>query len=123
MNNREARDAKREAEECPSYEELEAQHPGLFDHEGAGVGGYSHASFANSRDFAELDVSGPDANTVARVATDGKIDMWLDVKKPLPALPSIQVSRPDPRPPAPPIEDTDCPPLNIVIFVVGSRGE
>jgi hypothetical protein len=57
----------------------------------------------------------------AQIDDEGRIDVTLNVKKTLPPIP---------------LEDTtsfwseetsqggwDCPPLNIVIFIVGSRGE
>ncbi|KLT46416.1 UDP-Glycosyltransferase/glycogen phosphorylase [Cutaneotrichosporon oleaginosum] len=104
-------------DECPPYREAETPTPetpptpDIVDHEALGI------------DFAEVDVSGPDGETRARVAQDGTIDMWLtvDADKPLPPVPSY------PPPPrrqiTPPSNDTECPPLNIVIFVVGSRGD
>lgn len=74
-------------------------------------------------DFADLEVSGPGAASRAAVVADGTVSVWLDVKKELPDLPQLLV--PPRRIPEVAVDingGTDCPPLNIVIFVVGSRG-
>lgn len=48
------------------------------------------------------------------------MDLWLDLTKPLPELPVIPPPKRETSDFAPQL---DCPPLNIVIFVVGSRGD
>jgi hypothetical protein len=67
----------------------------------------------------EIEVSGPGADTRAHMGADGTVDMWLDLKKPLPKMPAP----PQRQVTAAPEASGECPPLNIVIFVVGSRGE
>lgn len=80
------------------------------------------SSWLNETDDAVVDVA-IDESAVegqAQIDDEGRIDVTLNVKKTLPPLP---------------LEDTtsvwseetsqgvwDCPPLNIVIFIVGSRG-
>ncbi|BEI85719.1 hypothetical protein CcaverHIS002_0600060 [Cutaneotrichosporon cavernicola] len=101
-------------DESPPYPKSETPYspstPEIVDHEALGI------------DFAEVGVSGPDGDTRARVADNGMIDMWLtvDVDKPLPQLPLLAPPR-RVRPLS--VNVTDCPRLNIVIFVVGSRGD
>jgi hypothetical protein len=117
MNELERTPSQDEQDACPPYTELDATNtpptPEIVDHEALGI------------DFAVVDVSGPDGDTRARVADDGTIDMWLnlDGEKPLPPLPKPFLPPPRRRVRAPPVDTPDCPPLNIAIFVVGSRGE
>lgn len=63
-------------------------------------------------------------DTRAELDEGGRIDLWMDLKH---KLTDGTVDLPDGY--AAPIEEyavdkktTDCPPLNIVIFLVGSRG-
>jgi sterol 3beta-glucosyltransferase len=69
--------------------------------------------------------SGPGMDTRAELDEGGRIDLWMDLKH---ELPSGAADLPEDY--AVPIQEyavdkhaTDCPPLNIVIFLVGSRGE
>jgi sterol 3beta-glucosyltransferase len=69
--------------------------------------------------------SGPGMDTRAELDEGGRIDLWMDLKH---KLPSGAADLPEDY--AVPIQEyavdkhtTDCPPLNIVIFLVGSRGE
>lgn len=50
------------------------------------------------------------------------INIWVDLKKVLPDLPA-DYAVPVKEYAIDPIGSKDCPPLNIVIFIVGSRGE
>ena len=79
------------------------------------------------RKIAQSD-SNPPVSTgkapVIGVDTDGKIQLSLNITKTLPGLPPMMPDEDEPT-----LEgegdDTneDCPPLNIVIFIVGSRGK
>lgn len=71
-------------------------------------------------DHSKYHAEGAGFDSVAQVNSQGQVDLWLDLSKPLPPLPLIP---PPSRKHT--LEDAgqlDCPPLNIVIFVVGSRG-
>ena len=52
----------------------------------------------------------------------GNINVWVDLKKELPAL-SKDYARSVKEFAVDPERSDACPPLNIVIFIVGSRGE
>jgi hypothetical protein len=72
-----------------------------------------------------LATSGPGMDTRAELDEGGRIDLWMDLKH---KLTDGNVDLPENY--APDIKEyavdkhaTDCPPLNIVIFLVGSRGE
>lgn len=53
--------------------------------------------------------------------SDGMINIWVDLKKALPDLPK-DYARPVKEWGVDPSGGDDCPPMNIVIFIVGSRG-
>jgi hypothetical protein len=53
---------------------------------------------------------------------EGMINIWVDMKKVMPDLPK-DYARPVKEWGTDPATSEDCPPLNIVIFIVGSRGE
>jgi hypothetical protein len=77
---------------------------------------------ADQSDFAKFTSSGPGLDSRALLDESGMINIWVDLKKPLPDLPkdyaqSVREYAVDTK-----ASDT-CPPLNVVIFIVGSRGQ
>lgn len=72
-------------------------------------------------DYAEYKMSGKGLASSARVTEDGRIVIALDLKNKLPDLPKEHAM--DVKEFAiDEIRWKDCPPLNIVIMIVGSRG-
>ena len=79
------------------------------------------AKLARSPDYAEWKADGKGLSSAARVARDGRINVSLKLKRKLPDLPEDY---------APVVDEFavdkgrwfDCPPLSIVIMIVGSRG-
>ena len=72
-------------------------------------------------DYADWSGAGPGLDSRAKVAEDGTINIWVDLKKALPDLPK-DYARPVKEWATDPERSADCPLLNIVIFIVGSRG-
>lgn len=72
-------------------------------------------------DYADWSKSGPGLSSRANLTDDGTISIWVDLKKALPDLPK-DYARPVKEWATDPTKSDDCPPLNIVIFIVGSRG-
>ena len=73
-------------------------------------------------DYTEFTKDGPGLSSRAAITDDGMINVWVDLKKTLPDLHkdyavSVEEYATDP------LGGKDCPPLSIVIFIVGSRGE
>jgi sterol 3beta-glucosyltransferase len=73
----------------------------------------------------QISTSGPGMDTRAELDEGGRIDLWMDLKSKL-----AKGAADLPEDYAVNIEEyavdknaRDCPPLNIVIFLVGSRGE
>jgi sterol 3beta-glucosyltransferase len=73
----------------------------------------------------QISTSGPGLDTRAELDEGGRIDLWMDLKHKL-----AKGAADLPEDYAVHIEEyavdknaRDCPPLNIVIFLVGSRGE
>ena len=73
----------------------------------------------------QLSTSGPGLDTRAELDEGGRIDLWMDLKHKL-----VEGAADLPEDYAVHIEEyavdkdaRDCPPLDIVIFLVGSRGE
>jgi hypothetical protein len=72
-----------------------------------------------------MSTSGPGMDTRAELDAGGRIDLWMDLKHKL-----GEGATDLPEDYAAPIKEyavdkiaADCPPLNIVIFLVGSRGK
>lgn len=77
--------------------------------------------------YDELAVSGPGADSRVAIDDRGRLDMYIDIKG---DLRERQLDEDMPDDYAPEVreyavdqEGAECPPLSIVIFVVGSRGE
>lgn len=73
-------------------------------------------------DYADWSKDGPSLSSRAKMEEDGMINIWVDLKRSLPDLPK-DYARPVKEWATDPIGAKDCPPLCIVIFIVGSRGE
>jgi hypothetical protein len=73
-------------------------------------------------DYADWTKSGPGLDSKASMDEEGMINIWVDMKKVMPDLPK-DYARPVKEWGTDPATSEDCPPLNIVIFIVGSRGE
>jgi hypothetical protein len=85
----------------------------------------SAAGCARSRphlDYADWTKTGPGLDSKASMDEEGMINIWVDMKKVMPDLPK-DYARPVKEWGTDPATSEDCPPLNIVIFIVGSRGE
>lgn len=81
----------------------------------------SHAPSLNTamEDRGGVDGSSSGLQTHASVDAEGRVNIWLNMpEKQLPPLPP-----PTKRVNADPRGGADCPPMNIVIFIVGSRGD
>jgi hypothetical protein len=72
-------------------------------------------------DYADWTKAGPGLESRASLDAGGMINIWVDLKKVLPDLPP-DYARPVKEWATDPEESEKCPPLNIVIFIVGSRG-
>jgi len=72
-------------------------------------------------DYADFTKNGPGLESRASLDDEGMINVWVDLKKVLPDLPT-DYARPVKEYAVDPVGSKDCPPLNIVIFIVGSRG-
>ncbi|WVR09698.1 hypothetical protein IAU60_006774 [Kwoniella sp. DSM 27419] len=70
----------------------------------------------------DADGPSPDMSTFAQVDEYGKVDISLKVHKALPNLPS-EAPAPVREVDVDPASWNDCPPLDIVIMIVGSRGD
>ncbi|OCF77518.1 hypothetical protein I204_01506 [Kwoniella mangroviensis CBS 8886] len=75
-----------------------------------------------SIDYANFTSDGPGLDSKAVLDDMGMINIWVDLKKPLPDLPkdyarAVKEYAVDRR------KGVKCSPLNIVIFIVGSRGD
>ncbi|KAL1723971.1 hypothetical protein EV715DRAFT_245583 [Schizophyllum commune] len=100
-------------ETLPSYHESQAA-----EHDGKG----KKKSIEGDIDYAEWKADGKGLSSAARVARDGRINVSLKLKRKLPDLPEDY---------APVVDEFavdkgrwfDCPPLSIVIMIVGSRGD
>nr|XP_019043873.1 hypothetical protein I302_07144 [Kwoniella bestiolae CBS 10118]OCF22803.1 hypothetical protein I302_07144 [Kwoniella bestiolae CBS 10118] len=73
-------------------------------------------------DYTNFTSDGPGLDSKAVLDEMGMINIWVDLKKPLPDLPkdyarAVKEYAVDRR------KGVKCPPLNIVIFIVGSRGD
>lgn len=91
-----------------------------FIQKGPDSGGSSNIGRA---DYAEYKAIGKGLASSARVTPDGRIVISLDLKNKLPDLPPDYAADVEEFA----VEDTaakwrDCPSLNIVIMIVGSRG-
>ncbi|KAK4687648.1 hypothetical protein P7C73_g2470, partial [Tremellales sp. Uapishka_1] len=73
-------------------------------------------------DFADFSSSGPGLDSRAKLDENGMINIWVDLKKPLPDLPK-DYARPVKEYAVDSKGSGKCPPLNIVIFITGSRGD
>ncbi|OCF44536.1 hypothetical protein I317_01608 [Kwoniella heveanensis CBS 569] len=73
-------------------------------------------------DYASYAADGPGLDSKAELDQMGMINIWVNLKKPLPDLPQ-DYARPVKEYAVDEKTSTQCPPLNIVIFIVGSRGD
>lgn len=73
------------------------------------------------KDYADFRKDGPGLESRASLDDMGMINIWVDLKKALPDLPK-DYAVPVEEYAIDPVGSKDCPPLNIVIFIVGSRG-
>ncbi|WWC91963.1 uncharacterized protein L201_006916 [Kwoniella dendrophila CBS 6074] len=73
-------------------------------------------------DYANFTSDGPGLDSRAVLDDMGMINIWVDLKKPLPDLPK-DYARPVKEYAVDRRKGVKCPPLNIVIFIVGSRGD
>ncbi|WWC72266.1 uncharacterized protein I206_106228 [Kwoniella pini CBS 10737] len=73
-------------------------------------------------DYANFSSDGPGLDSKAILDEMGMINIWVDLKKPLPDLPK-DYARPVKEFAVDRRKGVKCPPLNIVIFIVGSRGD
>ncbi|WVF67372.1 hypothetical protein IAT40_002127 [Kwoniella sp. CBS 6097] len=73
-------------------------------------------------DYANYAADGPGLDSRAELDQMGMINIWVNLKKPLPDLPQ-DYARPVKEYAVDEKTSTQCPPLNIVIFIVGSRGD
>ncbi|WVQ94968.1 hypothetical protein IAU59_002059 [Kwoniella sp. CBS 9459] len=73
-------------------------------------------------DYANYAADGPGLDSRAELDHTGMINIWVNLKKPLPDLPQ-DYARPVKEYAVDAKTSTQCPPLNIVIFIVGSRGD
>ncbi|KAK8853459.1 hypothetical protein IAR55_004166 [Kwoniella newhampshirensis] len=73
-------------------------------------------------DYANFSSDGPGLDSRAVLDDTGMINIWVDLKKPLPDLPQ-DYARPVKEYAVDTKTSSECPPLNIVIFITGSRGD
>ncbi|WVQ83693.1 hypothetical protein IAT38_005837 [Cryptococcus sp. DSM 104549] len=73
-------------------------------------------------DYADFKSDGPGLDSRAVLDEMGMINIWVDLKKPLPDLPK-DYARPVKEYAVDKRAGAKCPPLYIVIFIVGSRGD
>ncbi|WVQ83692.1 hypothetical protein IAT38_005836 [Cryptococcus sp. DSM 104549] len=71
---------------------------------------------------ANFTSDGPGLHSRATINRKGTINVWVDCKKPLPELPP-DYARPVKEFAVDRRDGAECPPLRIVIFIVGSRGD
>ena len=78
--------------------------------------------FGGMLDYSKFTKLGPGLDSTASLQEDGTINIWVKLKQAVPELPqdyaqSVEEVDVDPA------HAAQCPPLSIVIFIVGSRGE
>ncbi|WVR09693.1 hypothetical protein IAU60_006768 [Kwoniella sp. DSM 27419] len=73
-------------------------------------------------DYANYSSDGPGLDSKAELDDMGMINIWVNMKKPLPDLPD-DYARPVKEYAVDATDSQECPPLNIVVFIVGSRGD
>lgn len=73
-------------------------------------------------DYTDFTEEGPGLSSRAAMTDEGMINIWVDLKQSVPDL-HKDYAVPVKEYGTDPSGGEDCPPLNIVIFIVGSRGE
>lgn len=72
-------------------------------------------------DYTDFTKEGPGLSSRASMTDEGMINIWVDLKEKIPDL-HKDYAREVKEFATDPAGGADCPPLNIVIFIVGSRG-
>jgi sterol 3beta-glucosyltransferase len=75
----------------------------------------------DSIDYADFHRDGPNLESKASLTDEGMINIWVNLRNQVPDLPK-DYARPVQEYAVDPVGALDCPPLNVVIFIVGSRG-